>query len=76
MVGVCCVVKCSSILTAAVTHPVAGDETGALEDFRAAAGLGSKFAKQMVVAMNPYAALCNQMLGEVMSKLHTGQGMG
>ena len=49
------------------------DEESALTDFKKAANLGGQFAQQQVVAMNPYAALCNQMLGEVMLKLRTGQ---
>lgn len=52
---------------------VAGNDDGAREDFQAAANLGSEFAKQMLIALNPYAALCNQMLREVMTKLRTGQ---
>jgi hypothetical protein len=39
-----------------------GDEDAALEDFKAAAGLGSGYAKSMLVEMNPYAAMCNAML--------------
>jgi hypothetical protein len=39
-----------------------GDEEAALEDFKAAAGLGSGYAKSMLVEMNPYAAMCNAML--------------
>ncbi|XP_026761887.1 tetratricopeptide repeat protein 36 homolog [Galleria mellonella] len=34
--------------------------------FTEAAKLGSGFAKKQVVEMNPYAALCNQMLSQVM----------
>ncbi|XP_063363811.1 tetratricopeptide repeat protein 36 [Cydia amplana] len=34
--------------------------------FLEAAKLGSGFAKKQVVELNPYAALCNQMLSEVM----------
>jgi len=44
-----------------------------LEDFKSAAKLGGQFAKQQVIAMNPYAALCNQMLSEVMHKVRTGE---
>lgn len=51
----------------------AGDNEAALEDFKAAAHLGSEFGRHMVVALNPYAALCNQMLGEVMAKLCAGE---
>jgi hypothetical protein len=39
-----------------------GDDEAALEDFKAAAGLGSGYAKSMLVEMNPYAAMCNAML--------------
>ena len=50
-----------------------GDPDGALEDFKQAAGLGSPFARQMVVKMNPYAALCNQMLADCMQKMKDGE---
>ena len=49
-----------------------GDEDGAKEDLRNAANLGGQFAKQLLVTLNPYAALCNQMLAEVMCKLRSG----
>ncbi|CAG4940522.1 unnamed protein product [Parnassius apollo] len=43
---------------------------GSIDDartaFTEAAKLGSSFAKKQVVEMNPYAALCNQMLSQVM----------
>jgi len=38
-------------------------------DFEVAAKLGSHFAKMQLVELNPYAALCNQMLHDVMGKL-------
>lgn len=38
-------------------------------DFEVAARLGSQFAKTQLVELNPYAALCNQMLHDVMGKL-------
>ncbi|XP_020784317.2 tetratricopeptide repeat protein 36 [Boleophthalmus pectinirostris] len=41
----------------------------AREDFAKAAALGSEFARQQAVQLNPYAALCNQMLSEVINKL-------
>ncbi|XP_076451651.1 tetratricopeptide repeat protein 36-like [Babylonia areolata] len=64
---------CQAFTQRALIKRLEGDEEGALEDFKAAAGLGNEFAKQMLVALNPYAALCNQMLGEVMTKLRAGQ---
>ena len=50
-----------------------GDEDGAKEDLRNAANLGGQFAKQLLVTLNPYAALCNQMLAEVMNKFRSGE---
>lgn len=50
-----------------------GNDDGALCDFKSAASLGSDFAKSQVIAMNPYAALCNQMLGEMINKLKKGE---
>ena len=49
-----------------------GDEAEALEAFKKAAALGNAFAKTMVVQMNPYAAMCNKMLSEAISKLQEG----
>jgi len=40
----------------------------AKEDFIRAAKAGSSFAKSQLVAMNPYAAMCNAMLREITSK--------
>ncbi|RUS70705.1 hypothetical protein EGW08_021537 [Elysia chlorotica] len=51
-----------------------GDDAGAKEDLEKAASLGGAFAKQVLVAMNPYAALCNQMLSGVLDKLRAGEG--
>ena len=50
-----------------------GCDEGALEDFKTAAKLGSRFAGKQVVAMNPYAALYNQMLSEAFGKLRRGE---
>ncbi len=46
-----------------------GNEDDALEDFKAAARLGNKFAQSQVVKLNPYAKLCNRMLSEAFEKL-------
>uniref|UniRef100_A0A8W7NZV4 Tetratricopeptide repeat protein 36 n=1 Tax=Anopheles coluzzii TaxID=1518534 RepID=A0A8W7NZV4_ANOCL len=42
------------------------DVDGARADFEVAAKLGSKFARTQLIELNPFAALCNQMLREVM----------
>ena len=41
-------------------------------DFEKAALLGSSFARNQLVAMNPYAAMCNKMLADVIGKLQRG----
>ena len=49
-----------------------GCDEGALEDFKAAAKLGGMQICQEI-SMNPYAALCNQMLSEAFGKLRRGE---
>lgn len=44
----------------------------AVDDFKKAATMGSDFARSQLVQMNPYAALCNQMLGKVMAQYRKG----
>lgn len=53
-----------------------GQDQEALADFKEAAGLGSQFAKNQLVQMNPYAALCNRMLGQMFAKLRQGEDDG
>lgn len=45
------------------------DDDGAREDYNLAAKLGSQFARQQLIEMNPYAALCNQMLKQAFEQL-------
>lgn len=45
------------------------DEDGALADMAFAGKLGSVLAKQEAVRLNPYAALCNQMLSQAFKDL-------
>ena len=47
---------------------LSNDNENALDDFRKASRLGNAFAKQQITEMNPYSALCNQMLCEVFAK--------
>ena len=56
----------------ALLKKVQNDEESALQDFKLAAALGNGFAKSQVIKMNPYAALCNQMLKEAFGKLRRG----
>lgn len=52
------------------------DEQGAFEDFESAAKLGSNFAKDSLVRLNPMARLCSQMVSSMMKSCqhdsHTG----
>ena len=50
-----------------------GNDEEAIEDFKRAAALGSEFAKQQVVQLNPYAAMCNAMLSEMFQKIKSGE---
>lgn len=50
-------------------HRLTCRDDEARKDFQRAAALGSEFARQQVVALNPYAALCNKMLSQVINKL-------
>eukprot|EP00112_Aurelia_sp_Birch-Aquarium-sp1_P007557 Seg1823.11 transcript_id=Seg1823.11/GoldUCD/mRNA.D3Y31 product="Tetratricopeptide repeat protein 36" protein_id=Seg1823.11/GoldUCD/D3Y31 len=56
----------------ALLKKVDGDNEGAYHDFKRAACLGNSFAKSQAVQMNPYAALCNQMLSQAVDKLKRG----
>ncbi|XP_040181429.1 tetratricopeptide repeat protein 36 [Rana temporaria] len=47
-----------------------GNEEEAKNDFLQAAEQGSDFAKQQLVLLNPYAALCNRMLRDMIQNLH------
>lgn len=69
-------VACQAFTQRGLIKRLAEDEDGSKEDLRNAANLGGQFAKQLLQTMNPYAALCNQMLTEVMSKLRSGQDSG
>ncbi|XP_006741667.1 tetratricopeptide repeat protein 36 [Leptonychotes weddellii] len=46
-----------------------GRNDDARGDFERAARLGSSFARRQLVLLNPYAALCNRMLADVMRQL-------
>ncbi|KAE8592370.1 hypothetical protein XENTR_v10018741 [Xenopus tropicalis] len=51
-----------------------GKDDEARKDFQRAAQLGSDFAKQQLILLNPYAALCNTMLRDMMQKLREPNG--
>ncbi|XP_052324703.1 tetratricopeptide repeat protein 36 isoform X3 [Oncorhynchus keta] len=60
---------CQALVQRGLLLRLACQDDKAREDFKRAAVLGSEFARQQVVVLNPYAALCNRMLTEVINKL-------
>ena len=56
----------------AIIERLKGDECKAEQDFQLAAKLGNPFAKHELVKMNPYAALCGQMLHDMFKKVREG----
>jgi tetratricopeptide (TPR) repeat protein len=52
-----------------VLYRVQGNDEAARSDFEKAASYGNAWAKRMAVKLNPYAALCNQMLAQAMKEL-------
>ncbi|KAK8774998.1 tetratricopeptide repeat protein 36 homolog [Amblyomma americanum] len=54
-------------------HRLRQQDQEAEADFKEAAKLGSQFAKNQLVQMNPYAALCNRMLGQMFAKIRQGE---
>ncbi|XP_071397820.1 tetratricopeptide repeat protein 36 [Centroberyx affinis] len=60
---------CQALVQRGLLLRLACQEDEARADFAKAAALGSEFARQQAVVLNPYAALCNRMLSEVINKL-------
>ncbi|XP_022090386.1 tetratricopeptide repeat protein 36-like [Acanthaster planci] len=64
---------CQAYTQRALINRLEGHDDEALSDFKMAACLGSAFARSQVVRMNPYAAMCNQMLSDVIGRLKAGE---
>lgn len=60
---------CQALVQRGLLRRLACQNEEARMDFEKAAALGSEFARQQAVLLNPYAALCNRMLSEVIDKL-------
>lgn len=60
---------CQALVQRGLLRRLERQDDEARADFEKAAALGSEFARQQAVALNPYAALCNKMLSEVINKL-------
>ncbi|EDV97232.1 tetratricopeptide repeat protein 36 homolog [Drosophila grimshawi] len=61
--------KCHAHCQRGVLYRKLENLDAARTDFEAAAQLGSKFAKEQLVEINPIAALCNQMLRQAFDQL-------
>ncbi|XP_074071276.1 tetratricopeptide repeat protein 36 [Macrotis lagotis] len=66
-------VACRSFVQRGLVARLQGRDRDAARDFQRAARLGSPFARRQLVQLNPYAALCNRMLADMMRQL---QGAG
>ncbi|XP_066837474.1 tetratricopeptide repeat protein 36 [Anser cygnoides] len=60
---------CQSFVQRGLIHRLQARDEDARRDFERAARLGSAFARQQLVLLNPYSALCNQMLCEMLGRL-------
>ncbi|XP_076002648.1 tetratricopeptide repeat protein 36 [Genypterus blacodes] len=60
---------CQALVQRGLLRRLACQDDEARADFEKAAALGSELARQQAVLLNPYAALCNRMLSEVINKL-------
>ncbi|KAH8339350.1 hypothetical protein KR074_012583 [Drosophila pseudoananassae] len=61
--------KCHAHCQRGILYRKLDNLDAARSDFEAAAQLGSKFAREQLVEINPYAALCNQMLRQAFDQL-------
>ncbi|GFS75626.1 tetratricopeptide repeat protein 36 [Nephila pilipes] len=59
---------CLAFCQRALIYRLQNKQQEAVADFEMAATLGSAFARSQLVLMNPYAALCNQMLRKVLAQ--------
>ncbi|XP_017491775.1 PREDICTED: tetratricopeptide repeat protein 36 homolog [Rhagoletis zephyria] len=61
--------KCTALCQRGVLYRKQSNLDAARKDFEEAAQLGSSFAKTQLVEINPFAALCNQMLRQAFDQL-------
>ncbi|XP_050334599.1 tetratricopeptide repeat protein 36 homolog [Bactrocera neohumeralis] len=62
--------KCTALCQRGVLYRKQNNVDAARKDFEDAAHLGSSFAKTQLVELNPFAALCNQMLRQAFDQLN------
>lgn len=61
--------KCRAMCQRGIIKRKLNDLDGARDDFNESAKLGSKFARQQLVDLNPYAKLCNQMVTRLLADM-------
>ncbi|XP_018786932.1 PREDICTED: tetratricopeptide repeat protein 36 homolog [Bactrocera latifrons] len=61
--------KCTALCQRGMLYRKQNNVDAARKDFEDAAQLGSNFAKTQLVELNPFAALCNQMLRQAFDQL-------
>lgn len=61
--------KCRAMCQRGIIKRKLNDLDGARDDFNESAKLGSKFARQQLVDLNPYAKLCNQMVTKLLADM-------
>ncbi|NWX21197.1 TTC36 protein, partial [Aegotheles bennettii] len=67
---------CQSLVQRGLIHRLQGRDAEARQDLEHAARLGSTFARRQLVLLNPYSALCNQMLCEMLGRLRNPGATG
>ncbi|NXG49549.1 TTC36 protein, partial [Psilopogon haemacephalus] len=67
---------CQSFVQRGLIHRLQGRDEEARRDLERAARLGSAFARRQLVLLNPYSALCNQMLCEMLGRLRNPGDIG
>uniref|UniRef100_A0A8C8AGV2 Tetratricopeptide repeat protein 36 n=1 Tax=Otus sunia TaxID=257818 RepID=A0A8C8AGV2_9STRI len=67
---------CQSFVQRGLIRRLQARDEEARRDFERAARLGSAFARRQLVLLNPYSALCNQMLCEMLGRLRNPGGPG
>ncbi|NXP98506.1 TTC36 protein, partial [Vidua macroura] len=65
---------CQSFVQRGLIRRLQARDEDARRDLERAARLGSAFARQQLVLLNPYSALCNQMLCEMLGRLRNPHG--
>lgn len=61
--------KCRAFCQRGIIKRKLNDLEGAHDDFNQSAKLGSKFARQQLIDLNPYAQLCNQMVTKLLADM-------